>query len=119
MAKDEVEVIEVDSDQKLREIFFEEGFDDTMSFEEFKQQGRGTRRNRKKGSPKSGEKKGFPDLTGDGKVTRKDVLKGRGVKGFSGGGEALMDATSNRATNGNISRGGGAALRGIKFKGVR
>lgn len=96
MSKDEVEVIEVDPDQELRTIFFEEGFDDTMSFEEFKQQGRGTRRNRKKGSPKSGE-----------------------VKGFSGGGEALMDATSNRATNGNISRGGGAALRGIKFKGVR
>ena len=31
---------------------------------------------------------------------------------------ALMDATSNRATNGKISRGGGSALRGTKFKGV-
>lgn len=30
-------------------------------------------------------KKNFPDLTGDGKVTRKDVLKGRGVPGFSRG----------------------------------
>ena len=28
----------------------------------------------------------FPDLTGDGKVTRKDVLKGRGVPGMKGGG---------------------------------
>jgi hypothetical protein len=28
----------------------------------------------------------FPDLTGDGKVTRKDVLKGRGVPGFKYGG---------------------------------
>ena len=28
----------------------------------------------------------FPDLTGDGKVTRKDVLKGRGVPGLKGGG---------------------------------
>ena len=28
----------------------------------------------------------LPDLTGDGKVTRADVLKGRGVKGFSKGG---------------------------------
>ena len=28
----------------------------------------------------------FPDLTGDGKVTRADILKGRGVKGFKGGG---------------------------------
>ena len=26
------------------------------------------------------EKKEFPDLTGDGKVTKADILKGRGVK---------------------------------------
>lgn len=32
-------------------------------------------------------KKSFPDLTGDGKVTKKDILKGRGVKGFEEGGE--------------------------------
>lgn len=31
--------------------------------------------------------KKFPDLTGDGKVTRKDILKGRGVEGFKKGGE--------------------------------
>ena len=30
----------------------------------------------------------FPDLTGDGKVTQKDVLKGRGVKGMAKGGTA-------------------------------
>jgi hypothetical protein len=30
----------------------------------------------------------MPDLTGDGKVTRADVLKGRGVKGFTKGGKA-------------------------------
>jgi len=30
-------------------------------------------------------KGGFPDLTGDGKVTRKDILKGRGVKLKRGG----------------------------------
>ena len=41
----------------------------------------------------------------------------------SGGGQVynipgMMEATSNRATNGSISRGGGAALRGTKFKGV-
>lgn len=29
--------------------------------------------------------KAFPDLTGDGKVTRKDILKGRGVKLMYGG----------------------------------
>ena len=42
---------------------------------------------------------GFPDLTGDGKVTQKDILKGRGVPGFS--------------------RGGGIAIQGLGFKGVR
>ena len=42
---------------------------------------------------------GFPDLTGDGKVTKKDILKGRGVPGFS--------------------RGGGMAIKGLGFKGVR
>ena len=29
--------------------------------------------------------KKFPDLTGDGKVTQKDILKGRGVPGFKKG----------------------------------
>jgi hypothetical protein len=29
--------------------------------------------------------KKFPDLTGDGKVTRKDILKGRGVELKKGG----------------------------------
>ena len=28
----------------------------------------------------------FPDLTGDGKVTQKDILKGRGVEGMKKGG---------------------------------
>ncbi len=28
----------------------------------------------------------FPDLTGDGKVTQQDILKGRGVPGFGYGG---------------------------------
>ena len=31
---------------------------------------------------------GFPDLTGDGKVTQADILKGRGVEGFAEGGDA-------------------------------
>ena len=30
----------------------------------------------------------FPDLTGDGKVTQKDILKGRGVPGLKKGGSA-------------------------------
>jgi len=41
---------------------------------------------------------GFPDLTGDGKTTQADILKGRGVPGFS--------------------RGGGMAIQGLGFKGV-
>jgi hypothetical protein len=32
----------------------------------------------------------FPDLTGDGKVTKKDILKGRGVEGFKKGGKVKM-----------------------------
>ena len=33
-----------------------------------------------------GGKTNFPDLTGDGEVTRKDILKGRGVRGMKTGG---------------------------------
>jgi hypothetical protein len=44
-------------------------------------------------------KGGFPDLTGDGNVTKADILKGRGVPGFA--------------------RGGGMAIQGLGFKGVR
>ena len=39
----------------------------------------GRRMGHKKGSKK------FPDLTGDGKVTQADILKGRGVEGFKDG----------------------------------
>ena len=49
----------------------------------------------------------FPDLTGDGKVTRADILKGRGVKGFKYGGKV-----------GNC-RGGGAAIKGTTFTGCK
>jgi len=41
----------------------------------------------------------FPDLTGDGKTTQADILKGRGVPGFS--------------------RGGGMAIQGLGFTGVK
>ena len=33
--------------------------------------------------------KAFPDLTGDGKVDKKDILKGRGVPGFQEGGRVF------------------------------
>ena len=41
--------------------------------------------------------KKFPDLTGDGKVTRKDILKGRGVEGFKKGGKVLNTAAMEDA----------------------
>ena len=41
----------------------------------------------------------FKDITGDGRVTQKDVLKARGVPGFS--------------------RGGGIAIQGLGFRGVK
>ena len=37
------------------------------------------------GMKKGGSASKFPDLTGDGKVTQKDILKARGVPGFSKG----------------------------------
>ena len=50
---------------------------------------------------------------------RTEKSKGGRVKLAKGSpNPALMDATSNRATNGPISRGGGAAVRGINFKGI-
>jgi len=45
----------------------------------------------------------FPDLSGDGKVTKKDILIGRGVI---------------KKKMGGIARGGGAAISGTGFKGV-
>jgi len=49
-----------------------------------------------------GSAKKFPDMTGDGKVTQKDILKARGVPGFSEGGVARKGKP----------RGVGVALRG-------
>jgi len=47
--------------------------------------------------------------------------KGKKLKMKNGGmaNKARMNATSNRATKRGVSRGGGAALRGTKFVGVR
>ena len=44
---------------------------------------------KKKKAKKKAKKKGFPDLTGDGKVTKADILKGRGVIGKKGMMEAV------------------------------
>jgi transcription initiation factor TFIID subunit TAF12 len=54
---------------------------------------------RKGGKVKKMAKGGkLPDLTGDGKVTRADVLKGRGVPGFAKGGK--------------VTRGDGCCMKG-------
>jgi len=55
-------------------------------------------------------KKEFPDLTGDGKVTRADILKGRGVKFRQGGLNDMETQTNNAAT---MSRG----IDGIEMTG--
>ncbi len=63
------------------------------------------------------KKKGkFPDLTGDGKVTKADVLKGRGVKRMRGGGMAKkkMMAKGGMAKKKMATkkmRGGGMAMK--------
>ena len=59
-----------------------------------------------KGFKKGGK---FPDLTGDGKVTKKDILKGRGVPGFKKGGKPPK----------GYKRGGKVRGAGIARKGVR
>ena len=40
--------------------------------------------------------KKFPDLTGDGKVTKKDILKGRGVEGFETGGKVKVERINEK-----------------------
>lgn len=81
-----------------------------------------------------GEAKKFPDLSGDGKVTMKDVLMGRGVIKKKDGGMVLeiglRPATKSemkmakkmkkpkKMADGGMARGTGAAIRGKGFKGV-
>jgi len=52
---------------------------------------------------------GFPDLTGDGKVTQADILKGRGVEGFAEGGDAGKSFYKLQKT----APGSGANLRDV------
>ena len=62
---------------KLKKI--QEAFKVTPSFMNVKKDKPKKRLMAKKGSPDPKKKKKFPDLTGDGKVTFADILKGRGV----------------------------------------
>ena len=48
-----------------------------------------------------GEASSFPDLTGDGKVTQADILKGRGVQLKAEGGEMMMEETETMAPGGD------------------
>ena len=48
-----------------------------------------------------GEASSFPDLTGDGKVTQADILKGRGVQLKAEGGEMMMEETEMMAPGGD------------------
>ena len=57
---------------------------------------------------------GFPDLTGDGKVTKKDILKGRDVPGFKAG---KMVRSKGAAKGGIKIRGAGAATKGLMARG--
>ena len=64
---------------------------------------------KKRGGTLKMKKGGFPDLTGDGKVTQADILKGRGV--------FKMGGTLNYREGGQF-RGCGAQVKGKKFKGI-
>ena len=63
--------------------------------------------------PKPFRKGGMPDLTGDGKVTRADVLKGRGV--FKHGGKVKKYASGGSVSSAS-KRADGCATKG-KTKG--
>jgi len=49
-------------------------------------------------------KKKFPDLTGDGKVTRADILKGRGVEGFKDGGKVKVERINKKGRTAAVEK---------------
>jgi len=64
-------------------------------------------------------KKGkFPDLTGDGKVTQADVLKGRGVKRMRGGGMAKKKMMAKGGMAKKKMRAGGMAMKKMRGGGM-
>ena len=63
--------------------------------------------------------KKFPDLTGDGKVTQKDILKGRGVLNTGGKvkkkkGYAMGGPMKKGYKKGGKVRGAGIAMKGVR-----
>ena len=93
-----------------------------------------TKKLRAQGLKDGGSAKKFPDLSGDGKVTMKDVLMGRGVIKKKNGGMVLeiglRPATEKemkmakkmkqpvKKAGGGMVRGAGAAITGKGVKGV-
>ena len=71
-----------------------------------------------KAKPIKAAKGKFPDLSGDGKTTMKDILIGRGViekpQNKAGGGMPKMP----KYRDGGVFRGCGAQVKGKKFKGI-
>ena len=68
---------------------------------------------KKKGYKKGGAAGKFPDLTGDGKVTQKDILRGRGVPGIKKGGSM----TKKGMAKGGPMKKKGYAKGGMSKKG--
>ena len=64
------------------------------------------------GKGRKNKTKSFPDLSGDGKVTQKDILMGRGVIKRSRGG-STMPGMKKRV----MKRGGGMANKRVKAMG--
>jgi len=95
-------------DEAIKEIYSQFGQKKAMGgMMEARKKGMGLKMN-------TGGMAGFPDLTGDGKVTQKDILRGRKVPGFKGGGTVKKRVVKRKPK----SRGTGAAVRGTKFKGI-
>ena len=55
--------------------------------------------NKQRMQAKNGSKKKFPDLTGDGKVTQADILKGRGVFKKGGGVKQMVKTITSPITH--------------------
>ena len=63
------------------------------------------------------------DLTGDGQITQKDILKGRGVPGFKGGGMKTKGSAAGGMKAGGMKtkgfKAGGMKTKGYKVGGMR
>ena len=68
----------------------------------------------KKRMKAGGKAKKFPDLSGDGKVTKKDVLMGRGVK-LARGGKPKMKKGGKVPEGHHITKDGGTAKKGLYY----